>query len=42
MKTQRYCPYNLDLRKELRTYKNIGKDYGNYKTADKGWEGRLP
>lgn len=37
MKTQRYCPYNLDLRKELRTYKNIGKDYGNYKTADKGW-----
>lgn len=33
----RYYPYNIDLEKELRTYKNIGKDYGNCKTADKGW-----
>lgn len=37
MTKNRYYPYNIDLEKELRTYKNIGKDYGNYKTADKGW-----
>ena len=37
MTKNRYYPYNIDLEKELRTYKNIGNDYGNYKTADKGW-----
>ena len=28
MTKNRYYPYNIDLEKELRTYKNIGKDYG--------------
>lgn len=36
MKRQKYKPYNLDVEYEHRTYKHIGKDYGNSKTADKG------
>lgn len=33
---QKYEPYKINIRYELETYKNIGKDYGNSKTASKG------
>ena len=32
----KYNPYNIDFNYEHRTYKHIGKDYGNIKTANKG------
>lgn len=36
MKSLRYKPYNCDIGYEKRTYKYIGKDYGDAKTANKG------
>lgn len=36
MRKQRYTPYFFDIKYEKRTYKHIGKDYGDRKTADKG------
>jgi len=36
MSSLKYRPYNIDIEYEYRTYKNIGKDYGNAKNADKG------
>lgn len=37
MKSKRYKPYGLDLEYERKTYKHIGLDYGDRKTADIGW-----
>lgn len=36
MRKQRYTPYFFDIKYEKRTYKHIGKDYGDRKTADRG------
>ncbi len=36
MRKNRYNPYGIDFDYELRTHKNVGKDYGNYKTANLG------
>lgn len=36
MKKQRFKAYGININKEYKTYRNIGKDYGNSKTADKG------
>lgn len=36
MKKQHFRAYGVDLDYEYKTYKNVGKDYGNSKTADKG------
>lgn len=33
---KKYRPYMIDITYELETYKNIGRDYGNSKTADIG------
>lgn len=35
-KREKYKPYGLDLVYEWKTYKHIGLDYGNRKTANKG------
>lgn len=32
-----YVPYNFDGRYEIKTYSNVGKDYGDSKTANKGF-----
>lgn len=32
----KYRPYGINIKYELETYKNIGKDYGNSQTASKG------
>ena len=37
MRKQRYTPYFFDFKYEKRTYEHIGKDYGNRRTADRGW-----
>lgn len=37
MKRQTYMPYGLDMKYEYNTYKNIGMDYGDSKTASRGW-----
>lgn len=37
MRKQRYTPYFFDIKYEKRTYKHIGQDYGDRRTADKGW-----
>lgn len=37
MRKQRYTPYFIDIKYEKRTYKHIGLDYGDHRTADKGW-----
>ncbi len=37
MKKQKYKPYFFDYKYELKTYKYIGKDYGDSVTANKGW-----
>lgn len=36
MRKQRYMPYFFDFKYEKRTYKHIGKDYGDRRTADRG------
>lgn len=36
MKKEKYRDYKFDIDYEYRTYKNIGKDYGDSKTADRG------
>lgn len=36
MRKQRYTPYFFDIKYEKRTYKHIGKDYGDRRTADRG------
>ncbi len=36
---KKYTPYMIDIEYELRTYKHIGKDYGNAQSADLG---RIP
>lgn len=36
MRKQRYTPYFFDVKYEKRTYKHIGKDYGDCRTADRG------
>lgn len=36
MRKIKYTPYNLDLDYEFETYKNVGKDYGNARIANKG------
>ncbi len=36
MRKQRYTPYFFDIKYEKRTYKHIGKDYGDRKTSDRG------
>lgn len=36
MRKQRYMPYFFDFNYEKRTYKHIGKDYGDRRTADRG------
>lgn len=37
MKKQRYMPYFFNYKYERKTYKFIGKDYGDSKTAHKGF-----
>lgn len=37
MKKQKYQPYFLNYKYERRTYRHIGRDYGDSITADKGW-----
>lgn len=37
MKKQKYKPYFFDYKYERRTYKYIGRDYGDSITANKGW-----
>lgn len=41
MRKQRYTPYFLDFNYERRTYNHIGKDYGNRRSANKGWLGNF-
>lgn len=36
MRKQRYTPYFFDIQYEKRTYKHIGKDYGDCRTANRG------
>lgn len=36
MKNKFFKPYDIDIEYELRTYKNVGKDYGNRKVANLG------
>ena len=36
-----FKPYDIDVGYEYRTYKYIGKDYGNRKNANLGWEFNL-
>lgn len=36
MRKQQYMPYFFDIKYEKRTYKHIGKDYGDRRTADRG------
>lgn len=40
MKTK-YKPYGFDEKYEFRTYKNIGRDYGDRKIADMGLVGNI-
>lgn len=37
MKKIDYEPYKLNIDYEFKTYKNVGKDYGDAKNANKGW-----
>lgn len=37
MKNKFFRPYDIDIEYELRTYKNVGKDYGNREVANLGW-----
>ena len=37
MKRKYFQPYGLDMRYEFNTYKHVGMDYGNRKTANLGW-----
>ena len=37
MMKNRFMEYGLDLQYEFKTYKHVGKDYGNRKIANKGW-----
>lgn len=41
MRKQRYTPYFLDFNYERRTYNHIGQDYGNRRSANKGWLGNF-
>ena len=34
---RRYVPYEIDMQYEFKTYKNIGRDYGNSRTASVGF-----
>lgn len=36
MRKYRYMPYFFDIKYEIRTYKHIGKDYGDRRIADRG------
>lgn len=36
MKKEKYMPYGINLKYELKTYKNVGNDYGDRKIADRG------
>lgn len=37
MRKRKYMPYFFNYQYERKTYKYIGKDYGNYITANIGW-----
>lgn len=37
MMKNRFMEYGLDLQYEFKTYKYVGKDYGDRKIANKGW-----
>lgn len=41
MKKGYYMPYGLDMEYEYRTYKQVGADYGNRKTANFGMFGNI-
>ena len=36
MRKKDYKPYGINIEYELKTYKYVGMDYGNYKTANRG------
>lgn len=36
MNNKVFQPYGLDMQYEFETYKNVGRDYGNWKTANLG------
>lgn len=36
-----YRPYGIDMKYEYKTYKYVGKDYGDRKSASRGWVGNL-
>ena len=36
MKNKLFQPYGLDMQYEFQTYKSVGQDYGNWKTANLG------
>ena len=41
MKRKVFKPYGIDETYELETYKHVGRDYGNKKNANLGWEFNL-
>lgn len=41
MKKQKYIPYFFDYKYEKRTYKYVGRDYGNSAISNKGWIGNF-
>lgn len=37
MKNNYFKPYGMNIEYELKTYKYVGRDYGELKTANRGW-----